>query len=88
MCILYYKQLWIKMIFKAKQNPNSTFGKSFFTWDYWEKGQTESHVLKVCLNKIELQNIQQKIIIEHNNQNVKFDFCMKGSNDKVLNNHN
>lgn len=51
MCILYYKQLWIQMIFKAKQNPNFPFGKSFFTWDYWEKGQTASYVLKVCLKQ-------------------------------------
>ena len=53
-----------------------------------EKKGTQSHICKKSvLNKIELQNIQQKII-EHNDQNVKFDFCMKDSNKKVLNNHN
>ena len=40
-----------------------------------EKKGTQSHICKKSvLNKIELQNIQQKIIIENNNQNVKL--CM------------
>ena len=47
-----------------------------------EKKGTQSHICKKSvLNKIELQNIQQKIIIENNNQNVKFNFCIKGSNN-------
>ena len=44
-----------------------------------EKKGTQSHICKKSvLNKIELQNIQQKIIIDNNNQNIKFDFCIKG----------